>query len=288
MPDESNGTDEHESRYVTDSPDNLSDVEPEDHDPGALVRNGHARLNAHESEDDRTEDGEEYEKDGDRDSEEDVEEDDEDDEEDEDEEDDEDDDEEPALKYERLGGSTQDLLRKDSASAIAYSHERLVSAFIRLYALAKASTKALGTHAGVIHVLDLHGERLKSIKPHSASILDVSLDETGDFIATASMDGESILPRCVARLTSVPRTGRHILFFDTRSVPLRHEATHADDCYGTELREAQYTRVCLRRDGWEPGHAREGLARTQGDPTAQWRGSDLAGTVEGAVDCLGE
>ena len=47
---------------------------------------------------------------------------DEEDEEDEDEEDD----EEPALKYERLGGSVHDILVKDSASTLAYSHKRLV------------------------------------------------------------------------------------------------------------------------------------------------------------------
>lgn len=39
----------------------------------------------------------------------------------------------------------------------------------------------------------MQGERTKSVKPHSASILDMSLDETGDFIATASMDGKIAL-----------------------------------------------------------------------------------------------
>ena len=41
--------------------------------------------------------------------------------------DDDEDDEEPALKYERLGGSVHDLLQKDSASAITYAGKRLVS-----------------------------------------------------------------------------------------------------------------------------------------------------------------
>lgn len=36
----------------------------------------------------------------------------------------------------------------------------------------------------------MEGERVKSVKPHSASIIDISLDETADFIATASLDGE--------------------------------------------------------------------------------------------------
>ena len=40
--------------------------------------------------------------------------------------DEEDDDDEPALKYERFGGAFQDLLKKDSASALAVSTRFLV------------------------------------------------------------------------------------------------------------------------------------------------------------------
>ncbi|KAI0345141.1 vacuolar protein sorting-associated protein 41 [Trametopsis cervina] len=93
--------------------------------------------------------------------------------EDEDEEDEDDEDEEPTLKYERLNGPV-DLLQKDSASALTYANNRLV----------------LGTHAGILHVLDLQGERIKSVKPHTASITDICVDETADFIATASLDGQ--------------------------------------------------------------------------------------------------
>ena len=39
----------------------------------------------------------------------------------------EDDDEEPALKYERIGGALNDLLKKDSASALAISNRLMVS-----------------------------------------------------------------------------------------------------------------------------------------------------------------
>lgn len=51
--------------------------------------------------------------------------------------------------------------------------------------------KALGTHAGIIHLLDMTGNPIKSYKPHMASVVDISLDETADFVATASMDGAS-------------------------------------------------------------------------------------------------
>jgi hypothetical protein len=47
----------------------------------------------------------------------------------------------------------------------------------------------MGTHAGIIHILDLTGKRMKSYKPHMASVIDISLDATADFVASASIDG---------------------------------------------------------------------------------------------------
>ncbi|THV02760.1 vacuolar protein sorting-associated protein 41 [Dendrothele bispora CBS 962.96] len=91
-----------------------------------------------------------------------------------DEDDEDDDDEEPALKYERIGGSIPDLLKKDSASAMS-----IASKFM-----------ALGTHAGVVHLVDLSGTRIKSYKRHMASISDICVDETSEFIATSSIDGQ--------------------------------------------------------------------------------------------------
>ncbi|KAF8432996.1 hypothetical protein L210DRAFT_3557295 [Boletus edulis BED1] len=108
---------------------------------------------------------------------------DEDEEEDDDEDDDEDDEEEgeeeeePALKYERMGGPVNDLLKKDSASALAVSNKCL----------------ALGTHGGLVHVFNLTGERIKSFKPHQASVSDIEVDSTADFVATASIDGQVVV-----------------------------------------------------------------------------------------------
>ncbi|KAJ7731006.1 hypothetical protein DFH07DRAFT_157899 [Mycena maculata] len=101
------------------------------------------------------------------------EEDDDDEEEDEDEEDD----EEPALKYERIGGSLPDLLKKDSASALCISKSLL----------------ALGTHGGIVHILDLTGNRIKSYKPHMASVIDIAMDETAEYVGTASIDGQVVI-----------------------------------------------------------------------------------------------
>jgi WD40 repeat protein len=98
----------------------------------------------------------------------------EDEEEDEEDDDDDDDDDEPALKYERFGGAFQDLLKKDSASALAVSTRFL----------------ALGSHNGFVHILDLTGQRIKTFKPHAASVIDICFDSTAEFIGSASMDGE--------------------------------------------------------------------------------------------------
>ncbi|PPR01596.1 hypothetical protein CVT26_013335 [Gymnopilus dilepis] len=95
----------------------------------------------------------------------------------EDEEDEEDEDEEePALKYERITGAIPDLFKKDSASALCVSQKIMAR-----------------THAGIIHILDLSGKRIKSYKPHLASVVDISLDTTADFVATASIDGQVVV-----------------------------------------------------------------------------------------------
>ncbi|KAI3605006.1 vacuolar protein sorting 41 [Moniliophthora roreri] len=86
-------------------------------------------------------------------------------------------DEEPALKYERIGGNLPDIFKKDSGSTMAMSRKYLI----------------LGTHAGFVHLLDLSGKRIKSYKPHSASVVDISVDSTSDFIGTVSIDGQVVI-----------------------------------------------------------------------------------------------
>ncbi|KAE8225005.1 hypothetical protein CF319_g2185 [Tilletia indica] len=96
-------------------------------------------------------------------------------EDDDDEEGDEDEEEalEPSLKYERLKGGAEDILLKDTASAFAASDRVLT----------------LGTHSGMIYVLDVQGNLVKGFRSHSASILDIDIDSTNEFVASAGMDG---------------------------------------------------------------------------------------------------
>lgn len=108
--------------------------------------------------------------------EEDEEQDAEDDEEEEDESEDEEDDE-PTLKYARLGAASNEIVVKDTASALATSSRYI----------------ALGTHNGMVHILTYEGSKINSYRPHAASVTDIKVDEESDFVATASMEGEPCL-----------------------------------------------------------------------------------------------
>ncbi|KAG8782576.1 Vacuolar protein sorting-associated protein 41 [Ceratobasidium sp. 428] len=91
--------------------------------------------------------------------------------------DDDEEDLEPSLKYEILGGDTGQLLEKDSACAVVVS----------------ATAVLLGTHNGIVHILDFNGVRQRSYRPHTATITDMSIDTTEDFVATASIDGQVVI-----------------------------------------------------------------------------------------------
>ncbi|PFH49000.1 hypothetical protein AMATHDRAFT_76446 [Amanita thiersii Skay4041] len=178
----------------------------------------------------------------------------EDEEEDEDEDDDDDEEEEePSLKYEYIVGAIPELLKKDSASALAIVNK----------------TMALGTHGGIVHLLDLAGTRLKSYKPHMASIVDISVDVTGDFIATASIDGQVVI-------RSMSTSERY--FFDMkrpmRTVTLEpnfsKRSSRAFVCGGLA------GSLVLREKGWL-GH-KETLLHSGEGPIYQvrWRGRFIA------------
>ncbi|KAJ3192921.1 Vacuolar protein sorting-associated protein 41 [Entophlyctis luteolus] len=109
----------------------------------------------------------------------DGEEDDDDDEDDEDEDDDDEDDDdvEPMLKYQRLSANLADALKKDAVAAMAVSDRFL----------------ALGTHWGVVHILDLAGNNVKRFACHSATVNDLAIDDSGEFVASASDDGRVII-----------------------------------------------------------------------------------------------
>ncbi len=96
--------DHDEHRFVTASPDNMSEASASGEEEEEDAVRHHAENGSGGEEESGAEDEDE-----------------------EDEEEEDDDDDEPALKYERLGGIAHQLLLKDSASALAYANQRLVS-----------------------------------------------------------------------------------------------------------------------------------------------------------------
>ncbi|KAI8139914.1 hypothetical protein BJV82DRAFT_625472 [Fennellomyces sp. T-0311] len=82
--------------------------------------------------------------------------------------------EEPKLRYRRVGAGVRDLLDKDAASALRVSDK-----FV-----------ALGTHWGAVHVLDFEGNVIKTFQKHSATVNDISIDDAGEYVASASDDGK--------------------------------------------------------------------------------------------------
>jgi hypothetical protein len=76
-----------------------------------------------------------------------------------------DDDEEPTLKYQRLSASVTGILKTDSATCLA-THEKFL---------------VLGTKMGHMHLLDLNGNEVAKMSPHSSAINDLSIDGAGDF-----------------------------------------------------------------------------------------------------------
>jgi len=86
---------------------------------------------------------------------------------------------EPQLKYERLSQDLKTILRKDVASCLAV-HSRFL---------------LLGSHWGVVHLLDALGNSLPSrqLQAHTITVNQVSVDHAGEFYASCSDDGRVVI-----------------------------------------------------------------------------------------------
>ena len=52
--------------------------------------------------------------------------------------------------------------------------------------------QAIGSHNGKIYMFDLNGSELRRVKAHTASVSDLSLDKSSEYLASASIDGTSL------------------------------------------------------------------------------------------------
>ncbi|KAI5452845.1 Vacuolar protein sorting-associated protein 41 [Naganishia albida] len=162
-------------------------------------------------------------------------------------------DEEPSLKYHRLGASTSEILLKDTASALAASSRFLV----------------LGTHNGMVHVLTYDGTRVKSFRPHGASVVDIKICEEDEFVATASVEGRVM----INGITS-PEKYAADLKRPVKAIAMEpgfaRRASRAFVCGGTG------GQLVMHEKGWL-GHKEHVLASGEGPVYAiQWRGSLIA------------
>ncbi|KAI8813292.1 hypothetical protein BJ742DRAFT_746816 [Cladochytrium replicatum] len=96
-------------------------------------------------------------------------------------------DEEPKLKYARLKGTLGEMLKKDNVSSFAVSDRFL----------------ALGTHGGIVHILDINGNDTRRFECHSATVHELCIDNTGEYVASASDDGKVVINNLYANETQV-------------------------------------------------------------------------------------
>ncbi|KAK0543251.1 Vacuolar protein sorting-associated protein 41 [Tilletia horrida] len=160
---------------------------------------------------------------------------------------------EPSLKYERLKGGAEDILQKDTASAFAASDRVLT----------------MGTHSGMIYVLDVQGNLVKGFRSHSASILDIDVDSTNEFVASAGMDG-------IVSISALSTSEQYLFDFKRpmRTVSLEpgfgKRSTRAFVCGGMA------GALILREKSWF-GHRETVLHAGEGPIwTARWRANFIA------------
>ncbi|KAI9227140.1 MAG: vacuolar assembling protein VPS41 [Piptocephalis tieghemiana] len=98
--------------------------------------------------------------------------------EDEDEDDDDEEEDEPKLKYHRpKGQALHAILKSDAASSLLATDRLLI----------------IGTHWGMVHVMDLAGNEIKRWHSHGASVNAVSIDDAEEYIASGSDDGKVVV-----------------------------------------------------------------------------------------------
>ncbi|UZJ51584.1 hypothetical protein CBS101457_000904 [Exobasidium rhododendri] len=177
-----------------------------------------------------------------------------------DDDDDDDDDEEPTLKYSRLKGSVPDVLKKDTASCVAVSDRFL----------------ALGTHSGAIYILDEQGNLIKGFRSHTASVLDLVIDSTSDFIGSAGMDG-------LVSISSLSSSEAYSFDFKRVMRTISVEPSFGRRSTRSFVCGGMAGQLVLREKSWF-GHRETILHEGEGPIwTSQWRGNLIAWATDRGV-----
>ena len=96
-------------------------------------------------------------------------------------------DDEPILKYERFQDTSLQILANDSISAFTICSSLII----------------LGSHNGIVYILNLKGTELSRYRVHAAAVSSLSIDTHGDTIASASIDGRVVLYQISRKETSM-------------------------------------------------------------------------------------
>eukprot|EP00611_Tribonema_gayanum_P004693 TRINITY_DN138_c1_g1_i3.p1 TRINITY_DN138_c1_g1~~TRINITY_DN138_c1_g1_i3.p1 ORF type:complete len:911 (+),score=347.05 TRINITY_DN138_c1_g1_i3:45-2777(+) len=86
--------------------------------------------------------------------------------------------EEPVLKYQRMQADVGAMLAAgDRVTRVALHDDYL----------------ALGTETGAIYLTDFHGNLSRRLRPHRGAVHDISIDASGEFVASCSQDGTVVV-----------------------------------------------------------------------------------------------
>eukprot|EP00112_Aurelia_sp_Birch-Aquarium-sp1_P017987 Seg4227.1 transcript_id=Seg4227.1/GoldUCD/mRNA.D3Y31 product="Vacuolar protein sorting-associated protein 41" protein_id=Seg4227.1/GoldUCD/D3Y31 len=164
-------------------------------------------------------------------------------------------DEEPKLKYERIGNAVQEILQQDAASCMAVHHKFL----------------ALGTHWGVVHVLDHQGNNIrnKEFPSHTTTVNQISIDNHGEYVGSCSEDGRVVINGLYSSENNIQQ------MFDC---PIRALALHPD--YGKKGNR-QYVigvgeKMLLYEKSWLRNKNTVLYSGTGYIRTMKWKGNFLA------------
>ncbi len=94
---------------------------------------------------------------------------------------------EPILRYSRFQGAVETIVEQDSISVFHVT----------------PSLVFIGSHNGVLYILNHQGEEIRRLRAHSAVVSGISIDNTSTHIASASMDGRVILHNLETKETSM-------------------------------------------------------------------------------------
>jgi len=87
--------------------------------------------------------------------------------------------EEPKLKYQRLGASVTALLQGSHKAVCMKISEKFL---------------ALGTHLGVVYILDFNGNEICRLPSHNdVPVREISIDASGEFVASCADDGRVVI-----------------------------------------------------------------------------------------------